>query len=54
MRDMSCLGCEAMVPEGEGTHTYMLSATGCWERYCSLGAWKAGLAGEEAARSIAG
>jgi hypothetical protein len=29
-------------------HTYMLSAAGCWARYCSLEDWKAGLAGEQA------
>jgi hypothetical protein len=49
MSDVRCLGCGAMVPERGGpTHAYMLSAAGCWERYCSLEDWKAGLTGEQA------
>jgi hypothetical protein len=35
-----------MVPGGDGpVHAYMLSAQGCWERYCSLEEWKCGLTG---------
>lgn len=35
-----------MVPGGDGpVHAYMLSAPGCWARYCSLEEWKSGLAG---------
>ncbi len=46
---MRCPGCGAVVPERAGpTHAYMLSAAGCWERYCSLEDWKAGLTGERA------
>jgi len=46
--DVRCVGCEAMVPGGEGpTHPYMWSAAGRWERYCSLGESKGRLSGEE-------
>ena len=49
MSDVRCLGCGAMVPESEGpTHPYMTSAAGCWEQYCSLEEWKAGLIGDQA------
>ncbi len=35
-----------MVPGGDGPiHAYMVSAPGCWERYCSLEEWKSGLTG---------
>jgi hypothetical protein len=37
-----------MVSKLDGpTHAYMLSATGCWERYGSLEDWKAGLGGDD-------
>jgi len=49
MRDAGCLGCGAMVPERDrSTHAYVVSAAGCWEQYCSLEDWKAGLIGEQA------
>jgi len=39
-----CPGCGVKVPEIDGpTHAYMLSAPACWERYCALEDWKAGL-----------
>ena len=45
MIDVRCSGCGAIVPDQEGpTHAYMLSAAGCWERYCSLEDWKVELA----------
>ncbi len=48
-----CLGCGAEVPEIVGpTHAYMLSAPGCWEQYCSLEDWKAGLAGSEGITTV--
>lgn len=53
MSDVRCPGCGAVVPERNGpTHPYMLSAAGCWEQYCSLEAWKAGLIGEQAIATI--
>ena len=46
LSEVRCVGCGAMVPGGDGLiHAYMLSAPGCWERYCSLEEWKSGLAG---------
>jgi hypothetical protein len=48
MVEVRCVGCEALVPGGEGpSHPYMVSAAGCWERYCSLEEWKSCLGGEE-------
>jgi hypothetical protein len=49
MDNARCPGCGALVPQSDvPTHTYMHSAAGCWERYCSLEEWKAGLTGEQA------
>ena|GEM_PF-6908480 len=46
LREVRCVGCGAMVPGGDGPiHAYMVSAPGCWERYCSLEDWKSGLTG---------
>ena len=48
MSEVRCVGCGATLPGGDGpVHAYMVSAPGCWERYCSLEEWKSGLSGAE-------
>ena len=45
MGEVRCFGCGAQVPDQEGpTHTYMLSAPGCWALYGSVLAWRNTLA----------
>lgn len=40
MGEIRCFGCGAQVPDQEGpTHSYMLSAPGCWALYSSLLVW---------------
>ncbi len=48
MTEIRCIGCGVLVPDVAGPrHAYMLSAPGCWQRYCSLEDWKGELSGAE-------
>jgi Family of unknown function (DUF5946) len=45
VREVSCSGCGAMVPDASGpVHAYLHASPGCWALYCGLEDWKASLA----------
>jgi Family of unknown function (DUF5946) len=47
VREISCSGCGAVVPDVSGpVHAYMHAAPGCWALYCGLEDWKASLAAD--------
>jgi hypothetical protein len=53
VREISCSGCGAVVPDASGpVHANMHAAPGCWALYCGLEDWKASLAADQDAPTL--